>query len=358
MQGSSQSSDLLGFVASLNGDARRVEESLGEGYVRLRVSEAERRQAKHDIRCIEDVVIELLRNARDAGAKRIFVASSREEARRTLVVLDDGRGIPPDMWRRVFDARVTSKLDSIIVDRWGVHGRGMALFSIRENVESAQIADSGVGLGTSIRIVSDANRLAERADQSTWPEVHGAAQQITIGKGPHNIVRVCCEFALEQEGVNVYVGSPAEVLATIRQRIPSNDPSLRGSGERPSVLGPIAQAATARQLVVAAAKAGIEVSERTAQRVVSCEIRPLVNTRTRLLRKGTRARGDAVSAGNAGPASLKLSQEDASHLAHTVQTCMDSIAERYYVHSAGEPVVRVRGNTVHITIRLAPDDEA
>ena len=65
-----EDSSLLGFVSSLGGgDPLRVEENLGDGYVRLRVLEAERRQAKHDIRCVEDVLIELLRNARDAGAR-------------------------------------------------------------------------------------------------------------------------------------------------------------------------------------------------------------------------------------------------------------------------------------------------
>ena len=49
---------LADFVATVSGDsAIRVEESLGNGFVRLRVGEAERRQAKHDIRCAEDVVI-------------------------------------------------------------------------------------------------------------------------------------------------------------------------------------------------------------------------------------------------------------------------------------------------------------
>ena len=119
---------LVGFVASMGGERNlRVEENLGEGYVRLRVAEAERRQAKHDIRCVEDIVIEMLRNSRDAGAKHIYVATAREGDVRTLVILDDGSGIPEDMQSRVFEARVTSKLESVHMDRWGVHGRGMAL---------------------------------------------------------------------------------------------------------------------------------------------------------------------------------------------------------------------------------------
>jgi hypothetical protein len=42
---------LLDFVETVSGEAHlKVEEDLGEGFVRLRISEAERRQAKHDIR--------------------------------------------------------------------------------------------------------------------------------------------------------------------------------------------------------------------------------------------------------------------------------------------------------------------
>ena len=76
MAGAPAAQDLVGFVSSMGGErALRVEENLGEGFVRLRVAEAERRQAKHDVRCIEDVVIEMLRNARDAHASHIYVAT-------------------------------------------------------------------------------------------------------------------------------------------------------------------------------------------------------------------------------------------------------------------------------------------
>jgi len=82
---------LLSFVSSVSGDQYvKVEETLGDGFVRLKVSEAERRQAKHDIRTFEDVVVEALRNSRDAHARRIYVACSREGDTRTLTVIDDG----------------------------------------------------------------------------------------------------------------------------------------------------------------------------------------------------------------------------------------------------------------------------
>ncbi|MBM3712190.1 MAG: ATP-binding protein, partial [Actinobacteria bacterium] len=52
----------------------KIEEDLGNGFIRLKVSEAERRQALQDIKCVEDIIIELLRNSRDAQSKNIFIA--------------------------------------------------------------------------------------------------------------------------------------------------------------------------------------------------------------------------------------------------------------------------------------------
>lgn len=55
---------LEAFIENVCGDSHlRVEADLGDGFVRLRSAEAERRQAAHDIRSTEDIVIEMLRNA-------------------------------------------------------------------------------------------------------------------------------------------------------------------------------------------------------------------------------------------------------------------------------------------------------
>lgn len=156
--------ELISFIASMSGEGNlRVEENLGEGYVRLRVSEAERRQAKHDIQHVEDIVIEMLRNARDAGADKVYLATTKEEGVRTLLFLDNGSGVPQDMQERIFDARVTSKLESMKMDRWGVHGRGMALFSIRQNTDEARVVTSGVDLGSAFKVCVATDRLGERA---------------------------------------------------------------------------------------------------------------------------------------------------------------------------------------------------
>lgn len=159
----------------------------------------------------------MLRNARDAGADKVFLATTKEDGVRTLVFLDNGSGVPQDMQERIFDARVTSKLESMKMDRWGVHGRGMALFSIKQNTDEARVVTSGVDLGSAFKVSVAADRLSERADQSSWPQaVKDEDGRYVCARGPHNIIRAACEFALEElRGCDVYLGSPSEIAATL-----------------------------------------------------------------------------------------------------------------------------------------------
>ena len=214
-------SDLADFISSVSGDDQlAVEENLGDGFVRLRTAEAERRQAKHDIRSVEDIVIEMLRNARDAHAHTIYVATVRDENEKRLVFIDDGDGVPDHMREAIFEPRVTSKLETMVMDQWGVHGRGMALYSIKSNSLNARVAASGVGLGTSFEVVVDLNELSEKADQSSLPRLerdeNGA---MAICRGPHNVMRTIVEFALDsKDRVSVYYGTPTDILAALVER--------------------------------------------------------------------------------------------------------------------------------------------
>lgn len=361
--GASSGQDLVGFVSAMGGErALRVEENLGEGYVRLRVSEAERRQAKQDVRCVEDVVTEMLRNARDAGARHVYVATGREGDLRTTTVLDDGCGIPEDMHARVFEARVTSKLESVHMDRWGIHGRGMALFSIRENAVSAEVMSSAPGKGSSIRVVTNASELSERADQSSWPSV-GADEEgaQSCVRGPHNIIRACCEFALEERGAcEVFLGSPAEVAATARARAArSVDGSellfLDSLSELP-VLERMRAAADARDLREEASRLGLEMSERTAHRIVSGQIRPLRSVLSRLLRRSDdqAARPEIDLARDRR--GLRISADDAAEFSRVMERDFSLLAERYYLTLASEPKVCVSPRRLTVIFELGGSD--
>ena len=356
-----ETSDLMSFVASTGGERKlRVEENLGGGFVRLRVAEAERRQAKHDIRCVEDAAVELLRNARDAGAKHIFLASSRTGDERTLTILDDGVGIPENMHERVFDARVTSKLDTMRMDRWGVHGRGMALFSIRENAKSACIVASAEGKGTSLQVAFDTSELTERADQSTWPTVTTDDDgKLTLASGPHNVVRACCDFALEEhDSCDVYVGSPADIVATARRRMRpyvGNNWSLFAADLNEfGILERLVVAADARELAHVAASVGLVISERTAHRIISGEITPSVSVYKRLTGDGKQTGPSEVDLLRDRRA-LRVSNDDRTEFSQIMERDFAYLADRYYLSLASDPVVRVSRGKVTVTFKVLED---
>ena len=356
--------ELISFIASMSGEGNlRVEENLGEGYVRLRVSEAERRQAKHDIQHVEDIVIEMLRNARDAGASRIYLAATKEEGVRTLLFLDNGSGVPEDMQERIFDARVTSKLESMKMDRWGVHGRGMALFSIKQNTDEARVVTSGPDLGSAFKVSVACNRLSERADQSTWPQaVKDENGRYVCARGPHNIIRAACEFSLEElRGCDVYLGSPSEIAATLRAHAVSALDTTQllfidDEHELP-VVDRLGLASDAEDLMRLCAGLGIEMSERTAHRVLSGQIKPVRSVSARLLRERDSSPSQPqqidLSKDRRG---LKIAKDDIARFSRAVERDFSDLASRYYLNLNGDPKIRVTKDRITVTFDLSKEE--
>ena len=353
-----ESDDLISFIASATGEgALRIEESYGDGFVRLRVAEAERRQAKQDIRSIEDAVVELLRNARDAGATALFVASSKVGDTRNIVCIDNGSGIPDAMRERIFDARVTSKLESMRMDQWGLHGRGMALYSIRQNAREAFVVSTMQGGGSSLCASFDTNALAERADQSTWPVVgkNDEGEPCCV-KGPRNIIRTVAEFALaERETCAVYLGTPTEIAATLygfaldRADLASglflSDPSSLPLCER---LGASADAA---DFVAIAGSLGLELSERTAQRIMAGTISALPSVASQLLSK--REHPDTRSVDLAlDRRGLKISADDAEDFKDALADAFNDFAAKYYLALRQSPRIRVAKDRITVTFDI------
>ena len=361
MQDNTDTGDLLDFVSSVSGEAYlKIEESLGDGFVRLRVSEAERRQARHDIRSFEDVVIELLRNARDAHAQRLFIATTRDKELRTLTMVDDGVGIPPSLHEAVFEPRVTSKLETMVMDRWGVHGRGMALFSVRSNVREIRVAASDSHQGASVTVVADTTELPERADQSQWPVVErDPAGRLRVVRGPHNIIRRIVEFACEHPELDIYLGSPAEVVATLhtsaRATLDTSQLLFSDQANRLPVWQRPATAADAHELVEICEELALPVSERTAHRILGSHL-SLLDT---VLAQVT---GDDEGAPTVEPdiyrdrRGLKIHHTDLARFKQDLSRVFDDLAERYYVHLKGEPKVTVTRDGLRVRFDIEKEE--
>lgn len=351
------SSSLLGFIQSVAGESHvRVEENLGNGYVRLRSSEAERRQAKHDIRCVEDIIIELLRNSRDAQATSIFLATNKEGEERTITIIDNGRGIPEHMYEMVFEPRVTSKLDTMSMDRWGVHGRGMALFSIKSNSTSAKVLDSAENMGTAIQVKVDTELLSEIKDQSTAPDIERDENgDLVVVKGPRNINRKVAEFAIDtRHQVDVYLGSPAEIASTLidygdheaspKDLLFNDDVSVLPICQR------LASCGSATELLERCNKLGLRISERTAYRVMHGQIpglKPYLSILTSK-KSSSSQRVDIFKDSRV----LKIDKDDIAAFSRKLESAFEELASQYYVSLAEEPKIKIGKDSIKVTFPI------
>ena len=328
----------------------------------MRTSEAERRQAAQDIKCTEDIVIELLRNARDAGAKHIFVATTTDQNKRHLIVIDDGSGIPVKMHEKIFEPRVTSKLDTSHMDKWGLHGRGMALFSVHENAEEARVVCSEPDKGTSIGVVTDTNMLGEKTDQSSFPEFIMTDGATVSVRGPRNINRCVCEFALEENGVcDVYLGSPSEIIAVLyeygRATLNKLDRLFTKDANALPVVKRLGLAADPEDLAVKAKEIGLDVSERTARRIMNESIDPAPNvlSRVRITQSSVPVKNKRKHA--TSRQGIRITADEKSIVGNAALKGFSEIAGNYYLESDVEAKVQVSGSVLRISIPLIEEDK-
>jgi Histidine kinase-, DNA gyrase B-, and HSP90-like ATPase len=219
---------------------------LGSGFARLAGPEGARRQPSR-LRHIEEALFELLRNARDAGAKSVYVASTLKARRyRVLSVIDDGSGIPETHRDLIFEPGVTSRHLSPVADPLDLegapHGAGLSLYHIRNAALDARLLSASSP--TAIKVTFDTRALPERALQS--------------GSRPSrsNLQATLQRFA-GLPGPTLYHGSPSRILATLLDNriIQFYD--------------------TAASLRERARGLGLEVSLRTVQRVWRGEVGPV-----------------------------------------------------------------------------------
>jgi hypothetical protein len=292
---------------------------LGSGFARLTGPEGARRGPSR-LHYVEDALLELLRNARDAGARSVFVASSLKNRRyRTLTVLDDGHGFPDTHTALIFEPGVTTRHLSPVLDDTdkAPHGAGLSLYHIKNAAVSAEVLSTSSP--TSIKVTFDTHTLPERALQSPSRPSHT------------NLLATLQNFS--SRDVSLYYASPARILATLLNNHIIPWPSTRGElGERATALG-------------------LEVSLRTAQRVWSGEISPVgrvADEEGRAVRsesEGGRGVGD-------GPV-LVIGEEDKRGIADILRR-----AARAGYLELGEVELRSRPGEISVRARIyEPEDE-
>ncbi|MDQ5829785.1 MAG: ATP-binding protein [Actinomycetota bacterium] len=216
---------------------------LGAGFARLTGAEGARRGPSR-VTHIEDALLELLRNARDAAAKNVYVASTLKGRRyRSLTVLDDGHGVPISHKDLIFEAGVTTRHLDPVVDQDGSpsapHGAGLSLYHIREAAVEASVQSTSDP--TSIKVTFDTHAVPERTLQSA------------SRPSRTNLLATLENFAATNP-LNLYHGPPARILATLlKHRIIHNN-------------------MTSEELRRGARELGLEVSRRTVQRIRGGEI--------------------------------------------------------------------------------------
>ena len=225
---------------------------LGNGFARLTGVEGARRGPSR-ITHLEDALFELLRNATDAGAERIYVASTLKDRRyRTLTVIDDGHGIPDSHKDLILEPGVTTRHLHPVTnpeDPSSPHGAGLSLYQIRARSLTTRVLSTSSP--TAIQATFDTRTLPERALQSTSrpskTNLRATLQRFTAKTNARR----------EGQNLRAYYGPPARILATLLHHHIIH--SQKESG----------------RLREAAAGLGLGISTRSVQRILRKEVRPV-----------------------------------------------------------------------------------
>jgi len=260
---------------------------LGAGFARLTGVEGVRRGPSR-ITHVEDALLELARNARDAGAARIYVASTLKDRRfRTLTVIDDGHGIPESHSDLILEPGVTTRHLNPVTDPGdpSTHGAGLSLYQIKNHSLETRVLSTSSP--TSIQATFDTNNLPERTLQSsTRPSKSNLRATLE---------RFTATTNAQSPRLHSYYGPPVRILATLlHHHIIQNRRDSAGLWE-------------------AAYRLGLGVSVRSVQRILRGEVRPVEDLSGGERGEGVRGRR-AVGRRDRGPV-LELGEEESARIA-------------------------------------------
>ena len=102
---------------------------------------------------------------------------------------------------------------------------------------------------------------------------------------------------------------------------------------------------------------GIEISERTAHRILGGSIAPLKSIASRLLREKEPAIGEPAQIDlTRDRRGLKISKEDIASFSRTMERDFTDLASRYFLTLSREPKVRVTKDRITVTFDIDKED--
>lgn len=242
----------------------------------------------------------------------------------------------------------------------------MALYSISVNADEAFVVNSNNDIGCSISVKSDTNKLTEKRDQSSFPNFYVNEDQELVVRGPKNILRTACEFAVEsRQNCNVYIGSPVEIAATL-YAVSRTETGVSAVFNEPDdktkVVDLLGFSSDVHDFKKYASEIGISLSKRTARRIMDSDIKPQLSLLERIAKSGVAGSNtsefnisDVTKVHHAKPrkAKIKLDDSDKELLIDLVKQKFPNIAEKYYLNGEIDPKLTIKNNKISISFEVS-----